>query len=161
MNDKSAHVLELPKILEQLVAHSSFSAGAELIRQIAPTSDIREAQAWQQETTEARALFDSKSELTLGGARDVREAAIQATRGIVLDPQTFLDIRGTLRRATTIRRILSRLAHQFPALAVTADVLVEYSALHGEISQVMHGNCEILDAANPMLCYSRRYLGSA
>src|SRR5437667_5161377 len=155
MNEKSANVLELPKILEQLANHSSFSAGAELIRQLAPTGDIREAQAWQQETTEARALFDVKTEITLGGARDVRAAALQATHGIVLEPQTFLDIRGTLRRATTIRRILSRLDHQFPALAVIADGLEECSALQGEISQVMNDNGEILDSASPRLAIIR------
>src|SRR5258708_18746489 len=121
MNEKSAHVLELPKILEQLTAHSTFSAGAELIRALAPTGDIRIARDWQQETSEARALFELKSEVTLGGARDVRPAAISATRGITLEPQTFLDIRGTLRRATTLRRMLSRLDTQFPKLAQIAD----------------------------------------
>src|SRR5258708_11979433 len=140
MNEKSANVLELPKILEQLESDSSFSAGAELIRQLATTGDIREAQAWQQETTEACALFDVKTEITLGGARDVRAAALQATHGIVLEPQTFLDIRGTLRRATTLRRTLSRLDSQFPALAVIPDALEEYSALQGAISPAFNHN---------------------
>src|SRR5437016_1005065 len=138
MNDKSIRVLELPKILEQLARHSTFSAGAELTRALTPTSDIREALDWQQETTEARALLDAKSELNMGGARDVRVAAMQATRGVILDPQTLLDIRGTLRRATTIRRTLSRLRGQYPRLADLADSLEECNALQGEISQVLN-----------------------
>ena len=158
MNEKSAHVLELPKILEQLAKHSTFSAGAELIQQLMPTGDLEEALTWQQETTEARALLDLKSELTLGGARDVRAAVIQSTRGIVLEPQTFLDIRGTLRRATTVRRTLSRLDHQFPALAGIADLLEECQGLQAEIAQVLDDNGNVMDSASPRLAIIRRDL---
>jgi DNA mismatch repair protein MutS2 len=156
MNEKSLHVLELPKILEQVAKYSSFSAGAELIRQLAPTDDLRIALDWQQETAEARTLIEIKSEISLGGARDVREAALQATHGIILEPQTFLDIRGTLRRATTIRRTLSRLRGQFPRLADIADSLEECIGLQGEISQVLDDNGNVLDSASPQLAIIRR-----
>ncbi len=156
MNEKSAHVLELPKILEQLVLHSSFSAGVELIREMRPTTDLNEALKWQQETTEARTLFEEKTEISLGGARDVRGAAIQATRGIVLEAQTLLDIRGTLRRATTIRRTIGRLGNQFPALAEIADLLEECTGLQGEISQVLDDNGNVMDSASPKLAVIRR-----
>lgn len=156
MNEKSAHVLELPKILEQLAQHSSFTAGAELVRQLKPTTDLREALDWQKETTEARALLDAKSDLTLGGARDVRDAAMQATHGIILEPQTFLDIRGTLRRATTLRRTLGRLHIQFPTLAGIAEGLYEGSSLQGEISQTLDDNGNIYDSASPKLALIRR-----
>jgi DNA mismatch repair protein MutS2 len=156
MNEKSIHVLELPKILEQLAKHSSFSAGAELIRSLVTTTDLREAQEWQKETTEARTLLDSQTEISLGGARDVRAAAVQATRGVVLEPQTFLDIRGTLRRATTLRRMLSRLRGQFPVLADIADGLEECTGLQGEISQVLDDNGNVVDSASPKLAMIRR-----
>src|SRR5450432_3962022 len=156
MNEKSANILELPKILEQLAKHTSFSAGEELVRQIAPTDDIRVAREWQQETTEARTLFDIRTEISLGGAHDVRPEAIQATRGIVLESQSFLDIRATLRRATTVRRTLTRLGHQFPLLADIAEGLEECSALQGEISQVLDDNGNILDSASPKLAIVRR-----
>src|SRR5258707_128860 len=147
MNEKSAQVLELLKILERLAQHSDFSAGADLIRQLRPTTDPREAIEWQQETTEARALLEVKSEFTLGGAPDVRAAAVQDTRGIILDAQTFLDIRSTLRRASTIRRTLTRLNTQFPVLAEIADRLEECSALQGEISRVLDDNGGVMDTA--------------
>src|SRR5215813_12014777 len=161
MNEKSAQILELPKILERLAQHSDFSAGADLIRQLRPTIDWREAIQWQQETTEARALLEMKSEFTLGGARDVRAAAVQATRGIILEPQVFLDIRGTLRRATTIRRTLTRLDTQFPVLAEIADRLEECSGLQGEISRVLDDNGAVMDSASPRLALVRRDLRQA
>jgi len=161
MNEKSAQVLELPKILEQVAQQSSFSAGAALIREIRPTTDLREALAWQQETTEARALMDTKTEMSLGGARDVREPAMQATHGIILETQTFLDIRGTLRRATTIRRIMSRLHTQFPALGEIAEGLEECSGLQGEISQILDDNGNVVDSASPRLAIIRRDMRQA
>jgi DNA mismatch repair protein MutS2 len=156
MNEKSAHLLELPKILEQLAAHSSFSAGAERIRRLAPTGDLREALDWQQETTEARMLLDAKSDLTLGGARDVREAVTQASRGMILEPVTLLDIRGTLRRASTLKRTLGRLRSQFPTLGGIAEGLEECSGLQGEISRVLDDNGNIYDSASPKLALIRR-----
>lgn len=156
MNDKSAQVLELPKILAQLADHSTFSVGAELIRALRPTTDLQEALDWQRETTEARALLDQKPDLTLGGARDVREPAALATRGVTLEPQTFLDIRGTLRRATNVKRILSRLDTQFPRMADLASRLEECSALQGEISQTIDDNGNIFDSASPKLALVRR-----
>ncbi len=156
MDEKSAHVLELPKILDQLAAHSSFSAGAELIRALRPSADIREVRDWQQQTTEARTLLEAKSDITLGGARDVREAAVQATRGIVLEPQMLLDIRGTLRRATTLKRTLGRLRHQFSALGGIAERLEECAGLQGEISRAIDDNGSIYDSASPKLALIRR-----
>jgi DNA mismatch repair protein MutS2 len=158
MNEKTVQVLELPKILEQLVQYSSFSAGADLIRQMRPTTDIREALAWQQETAEACTLLEAKSDINLGGARDVREAVNQAIHGIILEPQTFLDIRGTLRRATTLKRTLGRLRNQFPALGDIADGLEDCSGLQSEISQVLDDNGNIYDSASPQLAILRRDL---
>ncbi len=158
MNEKATQVLELPKILEQLTRFTTFSAGAELSLSLAPTGDFDQAQEWQAETTEARRLLDTRSEITLGGARDVREAAMQATRGITLEAQTLLDVRSSLRRATVLRRTFSRLKSEFPRLSAIADLLEECSALQGEISQVLDDNGNVLDSASPRLAIIRRDL---
>ncbi|PJF31062.1 MAG: endonuclease MutS2 [Candidatus Thermofonsia Clade 1 bacterium] len=156
MDEKSAHVLELPKILEQLARYASFSGGAECIRALRPTSDLREALDWQRETSEAVALFQLRSDITLGGVRDVREAVGQAARGIILEPHTLLDIRGTLRRATTLKRTLTRLRSQFPTLAGIAERLEECAALQSEISRVLDDAGNVNDSASPKLAIIRR-----
>jgi DNA mismatch repair protein MutS2 len=161
MNEKSAQVLELPKILERLARFSDFSAGAELIRDLKPTTDPREAVAWQKETSEARSLLEAKSDITLGGARELRPYVEQALRGIVLEAPALLDIRSTLRRATTIKRTLARLRGQFPILADVADGLEECSGLQGEISRVLDDNGKILDSASPRLAVIRRDMNIA
>jgi len=81
MNEKSARTLELPKILERLASFTAFSASAELARALRPTPYLEDAQERQQATTEARLLLGSHPQTTVGGARDVRPAALSATRG--------------------------------------------------------------------------------
>jgi len=63
----------------------------------------------QQEVAEARLMFVNQFNASLGGARDVREPAILATRGIMIEASVLLDIRLTLRRATTLKRTLGRM----------------------------------------------------
>ncbi len=137
MNDKSAQTLELPKILEQLARHTAFSASRDLALELKPTPYLDEAQDRQQETSEARLLINTHDHITVGGARDVRPEVLAAARGIALEPQALLDIRYTLRQATTLRRTLTRLNSQFPMLASIAERLEECTALQQEIARVL------------------------
>jgi DNA mismatch repair protein MutS2 len=156
MNDKSAHTLELPRILDQLARFTAFSASHDLALALAPTPYLDEAQDRQQETTEARLLLNTHDHVTVGGARDVRPDVLAAERGVILEPQTLLDIRGTLRQATTLHRIIGRLGGQFPRLASVADRLEECTALQHEISRVLDDTGEILDSASVKLASIRR-----
>jgi DNA mismatch repair protein MutS2 len=156
MNQKSAHTLELPKILEQLARYTAFAASRELALTLTPTPDLEEALQRQQETAEARVVLNSYDHIGVGGARDVRADALAAARGVILDPQTLLDIRATLRQATTLRRFLGRLGNQFPRLAEIAGRLEECTALQHEIGRVLDETGEILDTASPKLATIRR-----
>jgi DNA mismatch repair protein MutS2 len=158
ISEKSTQTLELPKILEQLARHTTFSAGAQLARELHPTGDLEEAQTWQKETAEARTLFINKVNVTLGGARDVRDPAIQATRGVLIEAQTMLDIRYTLRRATTIKRTLGRMKGTYPLLAEIANEAEECNALQEAIARVLNDKGEVLDTASPQLAIIRRDL---
>ncbi len=156
MNTKSATTLELPKILERLARFCAFSASAELALDLTPTPYLDEALDRQQETTEARLLINTHDHITVGGARDVRGDALSAARGVALEPQTLLDIRATLRQATTLRRLLARLNNQFPRLADIAERLEECAALQGEISRVLDDTGAVQDSASPKLATVRR-----
>jgi DNA mismatch repair protein MutS2 len=156
MNEKSAQTLELPKILERLARHTAFSASRELALALTPTPYLDEAQERQQETSEARLLLASHDHITVGGARDVRSDALAAERGVLLEPQTLLDIRATLRQATTLHRFIGRLGSQFPRLAALADRLEECTALQHEIGRVLDETGDILDSASPRLAAVRR-----
>jgi DNA mismatch repair protein MutS2 len=156
MNDKSTQTLELTKILEQLARYTAFSASRELALDLKPTPYLDEALDRQQETTEARLLINTHDHVTVGGARDVRPDVLSAERGVLLEPQVLLDIRYTLRQATTLRRVLTRLNSQFPVLAAVAERLEECGALQQEIARVLDETGEVLDSASPKLATLRR-----
>src|SRR5512141_773589 len=101
MNRKYLHIFEFDKILSRLAAHAAFSASEELALKLAPSTDPEEIARWQGETTEARALLDQHSEMSIGGARDVRPLTRNARINAVLSPLDLLEIRGTLLAART------------------------------------------------------------
>ena len=83
MDNKYLLALEYFKIVEQLAEHTSFSASRELALALRPSTDEARIRRWVQETTEAKALLSSRSDVTVGGAHDVRplaqRAALEAT----------------------------------------------------------------------------------
>lgn len=158
MDAKSIQILELPKILERVARFASFSAGVSLALGLTPSTDFDEVRRRQQETSEARKLLAVKTDVSLGGARDVRAAAQLAARAGVLDAPTLLDIKSTLIAARTLRRILSKLADQFPRLAFIAEGLVEIPGLVEAISNTLDERGEVLDSASPKLAEIRRNL---
>lgn len=158
MNEKTAHVLELHKVLNRLAGYCTFSAGADLARELWPSTDMEEARNWQQETNEARTMFSNQVNASLGGARDVREVAISAQRGLLIEPMVFIDIRQTLRRATTLKRTLGRMKGQYPLLSEIASEAEECTELQQEIERIIDENGSVKDSASPQLATIRRDL---
>jgi DNA mismatch repair protein MutS2 len=157
MHDKAFYTLELPKILDQLARYTSFSGGEDLVLTLEPTNKMEDARLWIDETTEARRLLDEKADqFTLGGVHDVRTAALSTVRGIVLDSKTLLDIRFTLRRATTIRRMLSHMKSGFPLLASISEGLEECTGLQHEIARIIGEDGNVQDSASTKLAMIRR-----
>ncbi|MBZ0317538.1 MAG: endonuclease MutS2 [Anaerolineae bacterium] len=158
MNEKSANILELPKILEKLAQYTSFSGGRELALNLTPTPDLSVARELQRETTEARSLLLAKPETHMGGVTDVREAALSCRRGFVLEASTLLNIRSTLRRATNLKRTVGKLGSQFPLLSAIVDTLEECTTVQNEIGRVLDDTGMILDSASVKLATIRREL---
>jgi DNA mismatch repair protein MutS2 len=156
INEKTLHVLELNKILNRLADYTTFSAGADLARELHPSVDLDEVRTWQKETQEARILFENKTNISMGGARDVRDVAIGAQRGAMIDASTLLDIRSTLRRATTLKRTLGRMKNQYPLLSELMEEVQECNELQDAIAGAIDDNGEVKDSASPKLAIIRR-----
>ncbi len=151
MIPKVYHTLELDKVLDKLTTYAAFSASATLLRELAPTGDLAEAQQRQRETTEARNLLEERANVTIGGARDIRPHARDALRGIVLSPAQLLEVKVTLQAAGALRRTITQVAERFPLLARLAANLSEGKHLVEAINQVIDDQGEILDSASPTL----------
>ncbi|MCO5193960.1 MAG: Smr/MutS family protein [Anaerolineae bacterium] len=161
MDQKSLHTLEYHKILVRLAEHTGFSAGRDLALALQPTTEVALARLWQAETREARALFDSDADITIGGARDVRTAVERTERGYVLGTDEFLAVKNTLIAARTLRRKLLRLEDSSPHLADIAAQIEECPGLVAAITNTIDDQGEVLDSASPALARIRRDLSLA
>ena len=156
ITEKTIATLELHKILQELSRYTTFGAGEEFAIELHPSTEIEEVRLWQRETAEALVLLEEKSNITVQGARDVRDPVIRSQRGAIIEPSILLDIRYTLRRATTLRRTLGRLRASFPLLSDLANELEECSELQLSIEKSIDDNAEIKDTASARLAIIRR-----
>ncbi len=72
MEQKTLHTLEFPKVLERLARLCSFAPSAEKARNLQPVDDFDLARGLQAETSEASRMLSHSSDVTIGGAHDIR-----------------------------------------------------------------------------------------
>jgi DNA mismatch repair protein MutS2 len=156
MDSKSLRTLEFPLILERLAEYAAFSASKELARELKPSNDPDWVQLRLDETSEARHLFSLQADLTIGGARDVRDPVESAERGVVLEPHQILDVKNTLIAARTLRRRFEDEETRYPALRQIALRMAGIDGLIDSISRVLSERGEILDKASDLLATIRR-----
>jgi DNA mismatch repair protein MutS2 len=156
MDSKSIHTLEFDKIRELVAGYASFSAGEALVRSLHPTADLEEARQWQSETREAILLLDTHSDVTIGGARDVRDSVENALRGFTLQAEALLDIRATIIAARNIRRQLIKAADDFPHLADIGELIERCPGIVSAVSSTIDERGEVLDSASAKLAKIRQ-----
>jgi DNA mismatch repair protein MutS2 len=155
MDSKTLHVLEFPKILTSLADFCDFSASAGLAHALQPTSDHEDALIRLAETSEARTLLVT-SNLTIGGAHDIREQVDLAAHGGVLDPKELLDVQSTLVSMRDLHRFFNKHAEASPHLADIAYHLPAPTGLIDAISRCIADNGDVADSASPRLYDLRR-----
>lgn len=156
MDQKSLRTLEFDKVRAILAGYTSFSAGEELARRLRPTTDLFEARQWQAETREAVRLFEEHTNITIGGARDVRRAADNAQRGFILQAEDLQAIAGTLVAARTLSRQLLKLADDFPHLAEIAGLIEDCPGIVSAVNQTIDERGDVLDSASAELAKIRQ-----
>lgn len=155
MDQKSLRTLEFDKILERLAGFTDFPVSAEKARSLRPTADIDEARYRQSLSSEARLLLDTQ-DVSIGGARDIRQVVDRSRHGVILDPIELLDVKFTLIAARQQSRTFEKLGEQFPNLADLASQLPPPLGLVDQISRSISERGEILDSASPALATIRR-----
>ncbi|UCC65728.1 MAG: endonuclease MutS2 [Anaerolineae bacterium] len=158
MDEKVLETLEFHKILARLAGYTDFSAGRALALALRPATDLSQAQARQQETTEARRLLDLRGAIGVGGARDVRPRLEAAVRGATLLPTELLEVAGTLISGRRLKGSLSRSADELPRLAAMAGRIETCPEVAGEIGRCLDDRGQVVDGASPQLARIRRGL---
>ena len=148
VNEKTLHTLEFPKVRERLASHTSFSAGRALALELMPSSDIEQVQRAQRITTEAVRLLAVRPDVTIGGARDVREIARRAELGSLLDPEDILLVRATLAASRNLRNLIVHAAEQkggLDTLRFIADGITLLPKVEQEIERCINDDGEVLE----------------
>jgi DNA mismatch repair protein MutS2 len=161
MDAKSISTLEFQKVLDRLSGYTSFSASAAIVRALRPTNYFQLAAERQGRTSEARRLLDNHSDLSIGGARDVRPLSELAARGGVLTPEELLEIKSTLVTSRDLFRFFTKVELKIPHLKTIADGLEPPPGLIESISGVVSDKGEVLDSASPKLANLRLEVKSA
>jgi DNA mismatch repair protein MutS2 len=155
MEPKTLTVLEYPKILARLADFCDFSGSADLARLMTPVPDFLEASTRLAETSEARKILVT-SDLSIGGAHDIREQVDLAMHGGVLDPKELLDVLSTLASMRNLRRFFDKHSEAAPHLAEVACRLPAPVGLMDAITRCITDNAEVADSASPRLYDLRR-----
>ena len=158
MNQKTLQTLEYHKILTRLAGYTAFAVSAEKAQSLRPTSDIEEARKRLAETSEAVQLLATQTNLTIGGARDIRAAVDLAVRGGVLTTLDLMDIKSTLIASRTLSRTFERLGETCPLLADLAGQIPPSLGLIDAITHTISERGEVLDSASVKLGQIRRDL---
>ncbi len=156
MDGRSAALLELPAISRLLAAETAFAAGEELALALTPSSDAAEVAYRQTLTTEAIALLASPNAPRLGGAHDIRRAALAAERRATLHPADLAAISSTCRAANEARSLTNAVVA--PELAaVVSGVSASLLDLAHRIDRAIDADGErVRDDASPALARLRR-----
>ncbi len=155
MDEKSLTTLEYSKVLDRLAAYTDFSASADLARAIRPTDDLQQALDRLAATSEARRLLSVKSEVSIGGAHDVRALVERAARSSVLLPSELLEIKYTLVSARDLYRTFEHKQEEYPHLAVAAQLLQPPPGLIEAITRAISDRGDVLDSASTKLAHLR------
>lgn len=158
MDAKTLRTLEYNKVLERLATYTGFAVSKEKAQKLTPSTDLETVRRTLAETGEARQIFETHPQITIGGARDIREIVKGAGIGKVLDAANLIDIKSTLISARTLQRQLNPISEQIPHLAELADQLPEPMGLVDAITKTISDRGDILDSASPDLKRIRRQL---
>ena len=161
MDQRNLQKLEFPTILARLSEYTHFSASRGLALGLQPSNDPYWVKQRLDETTEARHLLSLHSNLTIGGARDVREAVTSAAHGGILEPHQILDVKSTLIAARTLRRRFVDDDTRYVSLRLIAQRLEVVEGLIDAISRILDDRGEILDQASDLLSSIRRDMNRA
>jgi DNA mismatch repair protein MutS2 len=151
--------LEYPEILERLAQHCRFGVAMERARELGPSGEFTTVAYLLEVTAEAVDLVTEFPDVTIGGARDVRELAERAAKGVRLQPADLLQVLDMITAARNLRRAFNRLPEvetRFPHLLEFASHLIELPNLETDIGRAIGPRGDVLDTASPDLGKIRR-----
>ncbi|MGI8484882.1 MAG: endonuclease MutS2 [Thermomicrobiales bacterium] len=157
--DNVLEKLEFGEIRRRLSVHCQFNLAARRAMEIGPSGDRRIVRYLLDVTTEAVDLINGFPELTVGGARDIREQLEKAAKGGRLMPDEFLRVMDSIKAGRDLRQFFIRLpeSHErFPNITEFAESIDNFSPLEVDLARSIGPRGDVLDGASPELGRIRR-----
>ena len=137
MDIKDLELLEFPRIREIIAGYCSFSMGRDMAMSLSPSGDIEEINKRLGESAEAAKLIEEDSSVTASGVEDIRDFAVAASRGQVLDPKTLRIICASLQTMRQLRGGIAEHPDKFPLLCQYADNIGEFIPIERAINRAI------------------------
>lgn len=158
-DDGTLRALEFAAITERLAGLTAFEPSRELARELRPIADAAHVALLQDQTDEAARLLDDQAQVSIGGARDVRQPLERAARGGRLAASELLELAETL---DATERFAARLrSWSGPHLGALRDELDAAPELAARIGRSIDEAGQVLDSASPELAAIRKRLRTA
>lgn len=159
MNADVLRKLEFGEIVRRLSTHCQYSVAAVRALELTPSPDRKIVRARLDVTAEASDLLVQFPEMSIGGARDIRDQLEKAEKGGRLMPAELLTVMDTLRAGRELRRLFTRLpdaAERYPRLLEFAEAIENFSPLETDLTRSIGPRGDVLDAASAELAQLRR-----
>lgn len=153
---RTLEALEFQAVRQTWIDHAQTPLGREAIAQREPTKDLTLAELRQEETAQARRLYDIDPPPGISNAKDVRSEVARAAIGGVLSPEELYKTFDTLKASRHLKERLSARRDDFSALWRYGQSLAAISALEKSIETAVSPSGEILDSASDDLARIRR-----
>ncbi len=156
MKEKTLHVLEYHKVIEQLVEQAGSEMTKKVISELKPVHDVFQIRESQAETTEAVRLIQHKGPLPVGGFYDIEESVSFARKGGVLTMAQLLRVLYNMKTAERVVNFLKGDIPELPIICSAAELLTVNKRLAEEIDRCILSEDEMADNASSELRSIRR-----
>ena len=157
MEKKALHILEFDKILNKMAEYTGNDVVKQRILDLMPASSLGEAEAMQQQTSEAVKLLLRYGEPQNMTVPHVVPSLRRCAMGAVLSPKELLDVARVLNIARGVKRYLANAdAEEFPVLGALEQSLTAVKPLEEQLYMCILSEEEIADGASGELSSIRR-----
>lgn len=159
MQSSTLRKLDYPEVLRRLSTHCQFSVASQRALAEEPADTRPAVERLLNITAEAVDLVSNFPDVSVGGARDIRELIDKAEKGGRLQPSELLLVADTLRAARDLRNVLRRLPavdERFPLLIEFSEHLGAFPGLETDLARSIGPRADVLDTASEELGRIRR-----
>ena len=157
IQEKTYITLEYDKILKLLKQHLASEIGQEFAEKLRPATNLKEAEALQEQTWEAESIYTRTGRTPISGFPDVRDMVGRMHAALFLSTRELMAIASAMRASREAKEILQT-GDDNSLLSNLANRLTSHRSVEEEVARCILSEDEISDNASPELSRIRRQM---